>query len=193
MTYDTATIDSVVINQRYTTIAILLHWVMAVAFFLMLGSGFALEYLDIPKSFKFNMIQWHKSLGVILLLAFVLRLGWRLWHKPPALTGFPRWEIILSKLGHFGLYVCMLAMPLSGWLMVSSSVYGLPTIVFNSFEWPHFPFIAGNETINGAARFAHFIFALGFTGLIFSHIAAVIKHNLWDKKPVLQRILWSKK
>lgn len=180
-------------NDRYTTIAIILHWVMAIAFLLMLGSGFAMAYLDVPKSLKFNMIQWHKSLGIILLIAFFLRIGWRLWHKPPILAGFSHWEIVLSKLGHFGLYICMLVMPLSGWLMVSSSVYGLPTIVFNTFEWPHFPFIAGNETVQGAARFAHFIFALGFTALIIGHIAAVIKHGLWDKHPVLYRMLWRRK
>lgn len=185
--------DKISGQNRYTRFAVFLHWIMALAFFMMLGSGFALEYLDIPKSVKFNMIQLHKSFGVILLLAFFLRIFWRLWHKPPVLTGLPQWEITLSKLGHLTLYLCMLAMPLSGWLMVSSSVYGLPTFVFNAFQWPHFPFIAGNETINALARSAHTIFAFAFTGMIFLHIAAVIKHECMDKKPILYRMLWSKK
>lgn len=180
-------------NERYTLVAIILHWVMALAFILMLGSGFALEYLDIPKSLKFNLIQWHKSLGVLLLIAFFIRIFWRLAHKPPALTGFPRWETVLSKLGHLGLYICMLAMPLSGWIMVSASVYGLPTIVFNLFEWPHIPNIAGDTELQKAARLAHTVFAFGLTALIFGHIAAVIKHSVWDKHPVLYRMLWTKK
>lgn len=180
-------------NARYNNVAIALHWVMAIAFILMLGSGFALEYLEIPKALKFSMFQWHKSLGVLLLIAFFLRIFWRLLHKPPALTGFPRWEAILSKLGHVGLYVCMLAMPLSGWFMVSASVYGLPTIVFNAFEWPHIPGIAGNTDIQQIARLAHTVFAFGFTALIIGHIAAVIKHSVWDKHPVLYRMLWTKK
>ena len=180
-------------GARYNKVAVILHWVMALAFFLMLASGFAMEYLELPKSLKFNMFQWHKSLGVLLLIAFFLRLGWRLWHKPPVLTGFPYWETLLSKLGHWGLYACMLIMPLSGWAMVSASVYGLPTIVFGLFEWPHIPNISGNETVQGAARFAHFIFALGFTALILGHIAAVFKHSLIDKHPILYRMLWTKK
>lgn len=180
-------------HDRYHTGAILLHWVMALAFFLMLGSGFALAYLDIPKHIQFSMIQLHKSFGIVLLWAVFLRIVWRLWHKPPVLTGFSRWENILSRIGHIALYICMLAMPLSGWLMVSSNVYGLPTILFNLFEWPHIPFIAANEVVNSWARFAHMIFAYGFTAMIFMHIAAVIKHDLLDKNPVLYRMLWSKK
>lgn len=180
--------------NRYTSVAIILHWIMAVSFLLMLGSGFVMENVEIAKSLKFNMFQWHKSLGLLLLAAFVLRLIWRLLHKPPAYKfHMPRWEAIAAKGGHVLLYVLMFIMPLSGWIMVSSSSYGLPTIIFGLFEWPHIPKIAGNDAINGASREVHTILAIIVALVIAGHVAAVIKHYVMDKQNLLTRMWWSKK
>jgi len=180
-------------NERYTSIAIILHWVMAIAFILMLASGLSMEYLELPKSLKFNLFQWHKSLGLILLVAFVIRLTWRLFHKPPALhESMPDIEQLAAKTGHWLLYGFMLAVPLTGWAMVSSSVYGLPTIVFGLFEWPHIPNIAGNETINNLAKSGHWILAWAFGTLILGHIAAVIKHYFFEHENLLTRMWWTK-
>lgn len=180
-------------QERYTSVAIILHWVMAIAFFVMLGSGVTMSYLHIPQSLKFNMYQWHKSLGVILLMAFFLRVGWRLFHKPPRMPdSIHGIERFLAHAGHFGLYVFMIALPLSGWAMVSSSIYGLPTIVFGWFEWPHIPGIAANEQISNLAKTAHWLLALGFALLILGHVGAVIKHALWDKENILPRMWWTK-
>lgn len=176
-------------KKRYDNVAITLHWVMAVAFFLMLASGLALEYLEIEKSLKFRMYQWHKSLGVLLLVAFALRLLWRFLHKPPALPpSIKGWEALAAKAGHIALYLCMLAVPMSGWAMVSSSPYGLPTIVFGWFEWPHIPGIAGNDQVNGLAKWAHGTLAWIFIACIAGHIAAVIKHAIWEKENLLPRM-----
>lgn len=178
---------------RYHSAAIILHWVMAVAFIFMLASGLTLEYAELEQQFKFQLFQWHKSLGVLLLVAVVLRIAVRLWQKPPALpAAFARWEVIASKLGHQGLYAAMIAMPLSGWLMVSSSPYGLPTYVFSLFEWPHFPGVAANENVNSATKFIHWLGAWAFLALIAAHIGAVIKHYLFDRENLLRRMWWGK-
>ena len=177
---------------RYHTAAIILHWVMAVACILMLGSGLTLEYAELAQQFKFQLFQWHKSLGVLLLVAVALRIGVRLWQKPPALPAFAQWEVLASKLGHFGLYVVMIAMPLSGWTMVSSSPYGLPTYVFGMFEWPHIPGLAANEAVNGIAGEIHEICAWLFLVLLAGHIGAVIKHAVFDHENLLRRMWWGK-
>lgn len=179
-------------TQRYTAVAVTLHWVMAAAFLLMLTSGLVMTYVDIAKSLKFNMYQWHKSLGVLLLLAFVLRLGWRLFHKPPTLpAAIKGLEALAAKAGHIALYVCMIAVPLTGWAIVSSSSSGLPTIVFGWFEWPHIPNIAGNEAAHEAAENAHWVLAWFFGLCIAGHIAAVIKHAVIDKHNLLPRMWFS--
>ncbi|MEM7619927.1 MAG: cytochrome b [Pseudomonadota bacterium] len=178
-------------SQRYNTGAIILHWIMALAFFLMLASGIVMTYIDIGQSLKFQMYQWHKSLGVLLLLALGLRIIWRFISTAPALPDhFSALEKIAGHAGHLALYVFMILMPLSGWVMVSSSVYGLPTIVFDMFEWPHIPDIQGNEVIETRSRNAHFVFAVLFSIIIFTHIAAVIKHMLYDNENLLNRMWW---
>ena len=181
-------------KTRYDAVAMTLHWVMAIAFFLMLGSGLALEFIEtIPKSLAFSMIQWHKSLGLILLVAFFIRIGWRLFHRPPALpASIKQLDKIAAKSGHWALYLMMIALPLSGWVMVSSSPYGLPTFIFGWFEWPHIPAIQGNDMVNDASKEAHEIMAWVFIGLIALHIAAVIKHFLIDRENLLKRMLPSK-
>ncbi len=187
--------------KRYNSVAIILHWVMALAFFVMLASGLAMEYLDLDKSFTFKLYQWHKSGGVLLLMAFFLRIGWRLVSYVPKLpTSFKPWEKIAAKGGHWGLYALMFLMPLSGWIMVSTSVYGLPTIVFNWFEWPHIqnigwlPFqdFEGNQTIHEIAKEAHEILAIIFGILITAHIGAVIKHAYFEHINLLPRMWWRK-
>lgn len=178
-------------NKRYTRFAVLLHWVMAVCFLLMIGGGLYMSYGSPPKALQFNLYQWHKSLGVLLLVAFFVRVVWRLTHTPPALPEhMPRLERIGAVLGHLALYAFMLAVPLAGWAMVSASIYGLPTIVFGLFEWPRLPGVAGNQTVYDFAATAHWVLAWSFGAMILLHMAAVIKHAVIDKENLLARIWW---
>ncbi len=180
-------------SPRYSSVAIVLHWVMAVAFVLMLGSGVVMSNVELSKTLQFNLYQWHKSLGVLLLVTAVLRLVWRLLHRPPALpVRMKRLERRAAKIGHWVLYGLMIALPLSGWVMVSSSVYGLPTIVFGWFEWPHVPAVVGNEMVNNMASEVHWIVALLFAIAIAGHVVAVIKHAVRDKEHLLRRMWWVK-
>jgi len=181
-------------KNRYDAVAITLHWVMATAFLLMLASGIAMVNFDfVPQSLKFNLYQWHKSLGVLLIFAFGLRILWRLFHKPPTLPEtFKKLDRIGAHLGHWGLYALMIAMPISGWIMVSSSVYGLPTIVFGWFEWPHITSLSGNESVNMLAKRSHEIMAWVFIALITIHVLAVIKHAVVDKENLLKRMFFGK-
>ena len=177
-------------KDRYSIAAIILHWVMAIAFIAMLGSGLAFENLEsMPQDLKFSLIQWHKSLGVILLVTVVLRLAWRLFIKPPAYPDqLPMFDRLAAKAGHWALYAAMVIMPVSGWIMVSSSSYGLPTIVFGMFEWPHIPNLSGDRQIRGLSGSVHEYVAYGFIALILVHIGAVIKHYFKDHINLLPRM-----
>ncbi|MGH1398861.1 MAG: cytochrome b [Alphaproteobacteria bacterium] len=181
--------------QRYNSVAITLHWVMALGLFIMLGSGFVLEFVELERALKFKMFQWHKSGGVILLIAFGLRILWRIISQirgqiPHLPENFPKIDRIAAHLGHLGLYALMIAMPLSGWAMVSSSNYGLPTIVFGWFEWPHIPGVAGDEGINKLSKTAHGLLAYALVGMIVLHVAAVVKHAVKDHENLLTRMWW---
>lgn len=176
-------------TQRYHIIIVCLHWVMALCLILMLASGLIMGEFISDKSLKFQVYQWHKSLGVLLLIAAALRVLARLMSKAPKLPDtITSRDQVAAKLGHLALYGFMIAMPLSGWLMVSSSVYGLPTVVFNMFTWPHFPGVAGSELVNGASKAGHEYLAYAFIVMIVLHIAAVVIHKKKEGINLLKRM-----
>lgn len=175
--------------QRYNWAAITLHWVMALAFFAQLTLGFVMTTATLSKMQEFKIFQWHKSLGVLLLLALFLRFAIRMFTKRPALpTTLAPWEKWLADVVHKALYLWMFLLPLTGWLMVSSSSLGIPTIVFGWFEWPHIPGVAGNEAVENFAQVSHTWLAYSFMVLIGLHLAGTFKHLIIDKVNILPRM-----
>ena len=177
-------------NVKYTKVAIILHWLIALAIIAMLASGLVMGSDLIEKSLSFQMYQWHKSLGVILIWLVGLRLFWRLTHKPPALPeSLSENEKFWAHTGHWILYLWMIVMPISGWVLVSSSAWSdVPTIIFGGPEWPHIPGIAKNKEIHEIAEEIHEFFGYSFIALIVGHIAAVIVHKVKHKTSLLPRM-----
>lgn len=175
--------------HKYDNIAVTLHWLIAIAFILMLLSGLTMVNLDITRALKFSLYQWHKSLGIIALSLVLIRIIWRLTHKPPKLPmRINKLEKKLATLGHGALYFWMTLLPLSGWLIVSSSSYGIPTIVFGLFEWPHIPYVKADNNINDMASSSHVILAFSFIALLSLHVAAVIKHRIKEQENLIKRM-----
>ena len=175
--------------KRYSSLIIILHWSMAAAIFMMLISGAIMTRVEFDG--QFELYQIHKSVGVLLLLALLLRMIVRAVTKsPPIPNHFPRLEQLAAKAGHAGLYLFMAAMVISGWVMVSSSVLGLPTIVFGWFEWPHLPFVEQNEATEHLTKNIHFYSAIGLGLLLAGHIGAVIKHRYFDHENLIKRLWW---
>ena len=175
--------------EKYPAISIALHWLIGLSIIGMLIFGLLLDSFGADKALQFQLIQIHKSVGVLLLLAILLRIGMRLiFRAPPLPETLKPVERKAAHLGHWGLYALMLAMPLTGWLMVSASVYGLPTIVFGWFTWPHIPGIPQSKPIGDLAYEMHEIFGFILIGFIVLHLAAVVKHALIDKHNLLPRM-----
>jgi cytochrome b561 len=65
-------------SGRYTVVAIILHWMMALGILALAAIGVVMVHLNIPLQRKFELYQLHKSIGVTILLAALLRMGWRL-------------------------------------------------------------------------------------------------------------------
>ena len=84
-----------------------------------------------PTPQSFAVTQLHKSIGITILLLSLIRLGWRLTNPPPPEPPtLAPWERMLSQVVHWGFYFVMIAMPLTGWLMVSASKTAIPTVLF---------------------------------------------------------------
>lgn len=181
-------------KTQYDKVAVSLHWLAAAVVLTMLASGLTMEFIELEKKLKFQLYQWHKSLGVLFLFLIAIRLLWRFTHKPPALpASIHGAEAKAAHVGHFLLYAAMIVMPLSGWVIVSSSVYGLPTMVFDWFQWPHIPNLTGNEIAHEMSETTHAWVAYSLLALIALHIAGTIKHSLIDKTPILYRMQWKRR
>src|SRR5690349_2490074 len=115
-------------ETRYGSVAVTLHWLIALAIIGMLILG---KYMaDLPKDdpSRFDLIQLHKSIGITILAFSALRVLWRLVNRvPPLPAEMPGWERFAAHASHLLLYVLIIVLPLSGWALASSSPLGIPT------------------------------------------------------------------
>ena len=83
-------------STRYTTIAIVLHWVLALALILSFSVG--LYMADLPLSpQRVKLFNWHKWAGITILTLSLLRLLWRLTHRPPTEVPMPKWQLRAAR------------------------------------------------------------------------------------------------
>jgi cytochrome b561 len=170
---------------RYTTPAIVLHWVIAVLVFVMIGIAFYMT--GIPKgnpdrSYFFNL---HKSIGVTVALLVLVRLWWRRKNPPPPLpTSMPSWQIQASQISHALLYLCLIVMPLSGFSASQFTKYGVN--FYNVLKIPPLGF--ENKDIYEFLQGMHGVTAVLLVALIVVHVGAALKHLLIDKDGVFQRM-----
>lgn len=172
---------------RYDPVAITLHWVMAALILGLLVMGFVMTALKPGSPLQFQLYQGHKSVGITVLVLTLLRLGWRLAHRPPPLPdGMPGWERLAAQVGHATLYVLMLAMPLVGWAVVSTSPFNIPTVLFGAIPLPHLPL---PREINTAAKLLHQGGAWTMIATLAGHVGAALRHHHLLGDDVLRRML----
>ena len=174
---------------RYTTVAVTLHWLIAILIIGQLAGGLYMHNLP-ATTWKFELYQWHKSFGILVLLLSLARLGWRLTHKAPALPGgMKSWEKLAARFTHVAFYFLIIAVPLAGWLMVSASPYDLPTVLFKLIPWPHVPGIPQDAALEGIFKELHEYMAFAIIGLLVLHVGAALKHHFINRDGVLTRMV----
>jgi cytochrome b561 len=191
--------------QRYTAIAIVLHWAIAIAIAGMISLGWWMhEALEQPatQAQAIAAYQLHKSIGLTILALSLARLGWRLANRPPPLpSNMKPWERLAATATHWGFYALIIVMPLTGWLYVSTGWSAhdnrpleVPTLYFGLFQVPHlFGLSQLAETtralLANVIGFTHSKLAWGAIGLTVLHVGAALKHHFADKDDVLTRMV----
>ncbi len=164
------------------------HWISGLLFIGLIALGIYMAGL--PKSpGKFELYDIHKALGVILLGLVVIRLVWLKVSPNPAVIASKRSEEVLAHIVRGFLYLGLILMPLSGWMM--SNAGGHEVEVFGWFTMPQI--VPENETIGGIAKAVHAIagqFIL--PAAILLHIAGAWKHHFVYKDATLTRMLGRK-
>lgn len=172
-------------KATYTAIAIGLHWLIALG----IAGSFAvgLYMQDLPLSpDKLKIYSWHKWAGVTIFLLVLVRLGWRLSHVAPAPpAGLPAWQLRAAAAVHGLLYVLMIAIPLSGWLM--SSAKGYQTVWFGLVPLPDL--LQKDKALGEMLALIHQWLNYGMAGLVLAHAGAALKHYFIDRDGVLPRML----
>ena len=169
-----------------------LHWIVGGVIIITFGIGFyTAELLDDVYA-RLGWVQTHKSWGFLAFCLIVIRLIWRAFNSAPDLpNAMPPLERRLAYLGHVGLYVVMIAMPLTGWLMATASPLqeqaGLKNMVFGLFEMPDF--LTGNAQLTQVFHWAHWVCGVALALLLVGHIAAALKHQFINKDNVLRRMI----
>jgi len=185
-------------SSRYTGVAIALHWLMALVIFGMLAVGFIMKGHLSDQMLRFQLYQWHKSLGITILLLSLFRLGWRLTHRPPPLPpGMKPWEQALVHIVHPFLYALMIGMPLSGWMMVSASPRNIPTVLYGIIPWPPLPVLStltDKVPVELFLKQVHSAVAWVLIVTLVGHIGAALMHHFVRRDDVLLRMLprWRK-
>jgi cytochrome b561 len=176
-------------QMRYTSTAIALHWLVAL---LLLGQfAFGLMLDDIPRGTpeRGYYVNLHKSTGLLIGLLIVLRVGWRLTHQaPPLPVAMPRWQRRAARFSHLGLYLCMLMLPLSGYLASNFSKHGIK--FFNVLRWA--PWGPDDKVLYGIFNQLHHVSAALLAALVALHLLAVAKHMLIDRDGLLLR-MWPRR
>ncbi|WP_296493080.1 cytochrome b [Rhodoferax sp.] len=174
---------------RYSSVAILLHWLLALVIVSMFGVGVYMT--DLPFSpLRLKLYNWHKWAGVTFLALTVLRLLWRVTHRPPALPraisqAMPGWQMQAYHATHHVMYVLFFAVPLMGWAY--SSAAGFPIVWFGQIPLPDL--LPANKELAELIKPVHKWLALTLMALAGLHVAAAIKHQLIDRDGLLGRML----
>lgn len=177
--------------RRYTSVAMALHWAVAVLILTQLGVGWYMNSALVDHSPAQDRVQeLHVSIGLTAMILVLARVAWRLITPPPPLpSAIPGWERKLANTVHVLLYAMILIMPFSGWLFRTIREHTLP---FWGLVWPQFPgidSIIGNRKYSSPiAAWHEQLFAYILTALIAVHVAGAIRHQ-FDGHPVLWRMV----
>lgn len=173
-------------------VARLLHWTMAGLILFMLGLGLYMTHFEPDLLRQFSLIQLHKSWGFVVFCLALVRIGWRLSGRAPEEpAGLASWQRAAARGTHAALYVLMLALPLSGWVMVSASptqdLFAIRNMVFGFFALPD-PWVPGVARIEAAAGDIHTAAAILLSVLLVAHIGAALWHRFARRDDVLARM-----
>jgi cytochrome b561 len=182
-------------SGRYTHIAMLLHWLVAA---LIIANVALIWTVDLwPDDAVRPVIDTHKSIGITVLGLALLRVLWRIGHRPPPIPrSYPRWERAAAHAAHAALYLIIFALPLSGWLHDSAwnDAATHPMYWFGLFEWPRIAIFGGydhaaRDVVHDQLGALHTWCGYVLYALLAAHILGALKHQWLDRHAELQRIL----
>jgi len=165
-----------------------LHWVGALIILLLLGHGWWMTHMA-PRPDRLAHYAGHSALGYDFMVLLVLRLLWRWMNPVPELPSeLKRWERISARVGHVSLYVLMLVVSITGWMVattfrnpITKDIFGIdvPAIVTTV-----------SRPVRQAIEQSHMLLAYALAAVVMVHIGGALRHHLFKRNDVLRRMTW---
>lgn len=175
-------------HRAYGPVSISFHWAIAILFLGQILLGFSMERVK-SMALQFELIQWHKSFGFLVLALAVLRLCWRIVAGAPAAdASLGRIERLAAATVQGALLALTLIVPLAGWALASTSTLGIPSFVFDLVLIPPLPLTPSAEA-EAFWREAHELLAYSALLLAAGHAAAALRHHFLLRDGVLGRMV----
>ena len=170
----------------YGLVAVFLHWLVALTVAGMFGLGYWMVGLTYYDAWYKQGPDIHRSVGVLLFLAMLLRVVWRLMNpRPEPVPGHRRWEVVAAHLVHGLLYLLLFVAMVSGYLI--STADGSSVSVFGWFDVPS---ITGRiKGMEDTAGVVHYWVTLSVVVLAGIHALGALKHHVIDRDNTLRRML----
>jgi cytochrome b561 len=173
-------------QTRYTEVAQALHWLTALLVFLTIPLAWVMVNMPSTAHIAGQLFTLHESIGITILIIVATRLTWRARHPaPPLPESFARWDRLVAHVSHWLLYVILLGMPISGYLMNATG--GDPTGFYWLFNLPNLP---KNDALSNLGFWLHVVTGQWLLyALVILHVAATAWHVSVRKDGTLERML----
>jgi cytochrome b561 len=168
---------------KYSLLTRVFHWAMAFMILALIVIGYYMQGLPQDAPDKYALYPWHKSFGLILIFLWPMRVFVKLVARVPLNTSLPDADVNRARKGHFILYVLMLCVPMSGYIMSVAGGYGAKI-----FSFPVVELIKEDKQIAHYAHLVHEYLPWVLLLMIIIHVAAVIKHKLTKNVNLIQRM-----
>jgi cytochrome b561 len=173
--------------DRYGQVSRFLHWTIAILFIALIPMGIFASIIPEGTSYRNAYYVVHKTIGVVVIGLVFVRLVWNRLSPRPALdAALKPTERKLAKFAHGALYVAMVAVPITGFVM--TSFHGYPTFFF---AWEFGPFWASSDSATIAwGSFHKYLLPTLVYLILGAHIAGALKHRFIDgHKQAFRRIV----
>lgn len=176
-------------SASFGWVAIAFHWTIAVLFLAQLALGYLMSRDNIDPVLQFDLFQYHKSFGFLVLALAVPRFIWSVFgRKPRAIYGEGLVSRLAARVAHAALLLLTLAVPLAGWAVASTSPLQIPSYVFDLVVVPGLPMTISDQ----AEAFwtdVHATLAYLAAAIVLLHVAAALWHHFVRKDPTLRRMM----
>lgn len=175
-------------TATYGLIAVLFHWTIALLFIGQLVLGYLMSGDDVDPALQFNLFQYHKSIGFVVLALAIPRVIWSvLSRKPHPPAGSGKLAHIGARLAHAALLVLTVAVPLTGWAVASTSPLQIPSYVFDLVVIPGLP-LEISDASEALWTDVHETLAYLAAATVLLHVGAALWHQFIHRNKIFRRM-----